>query len=210
MVNPRNFLLNSEYPMDKVVFMKSGDLMVSGDFPDHVPIRHNLPFTPEIIWSYSTSPGFESSSSSGLLVYGSTSQIGLTVSSDSQFIHIEPFKIAAADRRLYWRAFGFMPPDAHEDSEVPETATESNRFYRDSGLNYLKLLKGGVVGSGGGVVNYDLKYRPRVLVWEHLSGGRRRLLQVGDTNPAFQPVRVTETEVVFTGGPWSYRIYADA
>lgn len=58
MADPKNFLLNSDYPIDKVIKVISGSFTANANVYTTINVPHNLPELPLIIPQWSTTPDF--------------------------------------------------------------------------------------------------------------------------------------------------------
>lgn len=177
-VDPRNFLLNTDYPMDKIIFVTSGSAVVPNNTMDGSPeitISHNLPFTPLpiLIWSNTAdfSICFENRDNefvSNSFVTGAGQFY--SIESDSTNIGIRRYNLSGSSKTLYYRVFCFQPSDADIDSEVPATNTGTGSFVLNTDYNYMKLIKSGILTSSTKIYSHNLSFVPRVQIWAKASG----------------------------------------
>jgi hypothetical protein len=210
MTNPRNFLMNSDYPMDKTILMLQGSVSLPAN-GNEVAIPHGLPFTPLILGSWSTSSSFSPAYQFGLILYAPMSLPQVYAYSDGTNI-----RLSSADgvaRTVYYRIYGFAPSDYAGDVPIPSITTG---FRMNSDYNYMKLFAEGVmtlaVGAGQNV-NHNLGYKPSVLVWNKNNNGVFPLI-IGDIMSGQQEASVTTTQlqiknVGYVQQQYYYRIYLD-
>ena len=158
-IDPRDFLLNTDYELDKII------LFESGDFDTEIEIPHNLPFIPLIFGVWSTDSGFayantlgwtDSSSDPG---YTPTMSVGAYATSDK--IVLTPVSNNGA--RLYYRVYGFEPSNSMKNA--PATSTYANQFVLNTNYNYCKLLKTGYFINNNEEYVHNLGYMPQVMAW---------------------------------------------
>ena len=58
MENPNNFLINTDYPLDMIIYYKFYELTTNGSSSQTVTIPHGLGFTPLLFGVWSTTPDF--------------------------------------------------------------------------------------------------------------------------------------------------------
>lgn len=176
-VNPRNFIINSDYKMDKIVFFK--EQYVTPDQYGYVQIPHNLGFTPLITGVWSTTSDFTTPHpfSKGYAVYfpdyGDIRYIADVVECVATPTHITLQLCSGASflgntYPFYVRLIGFEPAPFGES--VASTSQNADSFIVNSNYNYLKLHSAGVIpyGSAGGTsteIRHNLGYIPQALFW---------------------------------------------
>ena len=215
--NAQNFLINSDYPMDKVVYLLSDSASMTGGTSLTIP--HGLPFTPlvDMVWSYNSNFSVTYSDNAGpapSAVYGWVFDLQVTVQSDATNIYINAGGPAAA-ATVYYRVFAFQPDDSNV--ELPATASSGDSFVLNSTYNYAKLLTAGHVSYGTGAVSmvipHNLGYIPQVKVW--LKSTRLNPLNALSDDPFLWRIDATTASITvsntstFTAGTMYYRIYMD-
>ena len=215
MTDARNFLINTEYSMDKVVYIKTGSMSVPNGTNDTVVIEaHNLPFTPlpYLVWS-NTSDFSVSFTSSDDVVYPSATYQRYDIKSDSTNISIDRFNSSGSTKTVYYRIFGLAPSTASIDSVVPATSSVGDNFIINTDYNYLKL---GFSGTTTTSFTHSLGYYPVTLAWTEISGVIRPANNATASNISAvnSGVYVTTTQLVYDdgGSPGAtihYRIYMD-
>lgn len=174
--NAKNFLISSDFPMDKIVLLHSGQIDFTTSGTDYT-FAHGLSFTPLIKATWSTSSDFSTT-------YG----IGDgPLSSNPSFAFLPELAFARADssnvylsfgnpdmvNNAYIRIYGFMPSDVDVDTDL--TASAADSFTLDSDYNYTKLYTSGVTSSSSvagssETVTHSLGYYPQVEVWFEKDG----------------------------------------
>jgi len=171
----QDFLIDSDYPLDKVVLLNSGSIDLSSTFDYN--FLHFLTFTPlvKVVWStvpdfsvtYGVSDGPVSISPSfpfmPRLVYAraNSTEVQMSFGNPGTYINI------------YIRVYGFMPSNVNLDA--PFTASSADDYVINSDYNYTKLYLSGVTASSSvsgssEVVNHNLGYYPQVEVWFEKGG----------------------------------------
>lgn len=220
--NQKRMLLSTDYPLDKVVYITSGVLVVTSSGSESQTISHGLTFRPLMVFSHSDDPDFTVSRTNGLLPFGPAEQWGVSVDTDSDTtIRVLGFNSSSTSKTIYWRAYGFMPSTANEDA--PFNAVDGQPLAFNTDRNYMKLFASGYIempASGLTTsVAHGLLYRPRVQIWERLPSGIERLLPLAVSDPTdtfSNRVNVTTSSIDFTRGSdglepthYHYRIYLD-
>ena len=204
-MDPRNFLLNTDYPMDKVIYLNSGSHSMTGGGGSIKQFAHNLGFTPLIIGTWSFNSNFLTSREGGMFTAEGTDPTTAytTFSANATDITIDCFN-PGATATIYYRIYGFMPSDVNAD--VAFTASLAENFQFNTDFNYTKLFSSSVASAGTSTITHNLGYRPQVLTWIEDSTiyGTTAIVDSGF-------VKATTTTVVIISPTKSvhYRIYAD-
>lgn len=210
MADPRNFLLNTDYPLDKVVYMDSGEMNLTGGggAGDSLVFAHGLTFTPLLMGSWSLDSDFSTSKEFFLPTYEDTINgiYALAFSGDTN-ITINAIKYSAGADVLYWRLYAFMPPSV--ESGAAATSSSADNFILNTDYNYTKLYLNEYYdcSSGNQTITHNFGYRPQVEAW-----------RADDPSIVFKEnvsgyVEVTTTTIILTGGAgkkYYLRIYADS
>lgn len=218
----RNFLLTTDFPLDKVVLLKSGSQSI-GTGPGTIIIPHNLPFIPLVSGSWSLDPSFLVSYEYSSGTFPSTSpttsifDLLLDIYADTTNVTVG-YQNNGSATTIYYRVYAFQPSDSNQD--VPPTASQGDDFILSTDYNYTKLYLNGVINNpprpSTQVVTHNLGYLPQVIAWETDPLGNRRPLDFSQT-PLFSytNVLVTTTTVEFQVPVLTltrridYRIYLD-
>lgn len=177
-MDARNFSISSDYPIDKVIYMTSGSVTISGYNYNDVTIPHGLPFTPLTTDIYSLTPSFDTSYEynsgpvqtdpllSSPFLYNTGSE------SDSTNITLRHTNNSPSSVTIYYRVYGFMPSTVNE--EAAWTASVADNFVMNSDYNYTKLFDAGVTAYSDipdsiETINHNLGYRPQVMAWSEES-----------------------------------------
>ena len=232
MADARNFLLNSDYPVDKIVYKTEDSASVPANTDDNVSagitIAHGLPFTPlpELIWSNSSD--FSVTSNTWDETYAVSSGGGAmppdgqyyTITADDTNLYIFRYNWGVGAKTLYYRIFCFMPSTASEDSDIDGTANNASNFILDTDNNYMKVAATGRLVSGGTEsYSHGLGFVPRVRYWTETSGtiGWRVTNQLIESDPT-GTTSTTGLIIDSTDLTWlnpnsfdylHYRLYAD-
>lgn len=215
----RDMLISSDFPLDKIIYMDSGYIDVPSGSAVYT-VAHGLSFRPLIIASWSLDSDFSTTKEVGFPLYGDFSQPYFEINSDYQNIRLIPNNPTGSTIRMYWRAFGFMPPNVNDIA--PFTASEADNFVLNTDYNYTKLLNAGVVdlSSGSVSISHSLGYRPQVDVWSEFANDSsivgREYLGTSSLDSFSNRISVSNTALNFTKGTgpspktiYYYRIYTD-
>lgn len=165
-VDPRNFLLNTDYEMDKIIYFTDGS--ITGDETTKT-INHGLGFAPLIFGTCSTSSNFSDPRTIPYLYQTQSNTISFSAKADSQKITIEFYNFETPSMRMYYRIYAFAPDNV--TSTIAPTASHANKFILNTDYNYCKLCKKGTTsGSSNTSVSHGLGYIPQVLAWREQNG----------------------------------------
>lgn len=122
LANARYFLNSSDYPQDKIVYLKKLSVTVTANNYKDITIAHGLPFTPLIRARWSTNasyvPTYEEST-------GPRNGAGIlyqtAVYSDETNIKLQTSNNTGSQVTIYYYLYGFAP--AGVTSEVPYTSS---------------------------------------------------------------------------------------
>lgn len=215
------FLVNSDYPNDKIVYINSGSLTVADGASVEVNVPHGLTFRPMLIGTWSNDPNFSTSFEQGSPGYSALSDPQLSIQSTATNIRLIPTNFTGSTLTFYYRVYGFMPSDVNESAVF--TADLSSQFSLNSEFNYTKLYKTGVLLWNGATqtVNHGLGYRPQIEIWfeQELNSNilTRWYSGIDDSYAGTDKVFVDNTNLTFkfqssggvSGRKWYYRIYID-
>jgi hypothetical protein len=225
MTDPRNFLLNTDYPLDKIVYMTSGSISVpngTSDITPGVTIPHNLPFIPLAIMLWSNTSDFEVCNESMDLAYATSYFPGpaagqiYDISADATNLSILRLNSSGSAKTVYYRIFCFAPSNADIDSVVTATQSVGSNFIINTDYNYMKLVANGILTPTSTTYTHNLGYVPRVQIWAEFTDGTiERQIEFQDvqgSTAATGGVKVTTTtlEALNYTPKIHYRIYADA
>jgi hypothetical protein len=207
MTDPKKFLLNSDYPLDKIVYMTSGTFVSNAVGGGSVTIPHGLGFMPlpYIQWSLNSdfSTCQEITERPGDL-YPTVFPYIVSYESNATNIIINFFNGALAQTTYYYRIICFMPTDINAD--VTNIASLADDFILNTDYNYTKLFMSGINTST--TVTHNLGYVPQVMWW-YESSADKILSPVNLGYPTTNTPYVTTTTVVFPNTNYHYRIYID-
>lgn len=214
MVDARKFLLNTDYPMDEIVFKTSGQLPVDGG---SVNIPHTLGFVPLVILQFSYTPDFsicqESTERPSDLYPNNFPYIGMyTATSTNINVAISDFSFSG--KTWYYRVLCFAPSDSTAKVAAPTT---NDLFIINTDYNYSKLLSSGIANENT-TVYYNLGYEPQVMWWMEVDGVIRTpnnygfmYTQTDNATPELYTDRVYFPVSLMSGTTkrFHYRIYID-
>lgn len=171
MANPEDFLLNTDYEMDKIVLVKTGS------FTSTEEIDHGLSYTPLVFGVWSTDENFDNVNTLGWT--DSSPQVGYTPALSVEcYATSTKIKLTSAGNTnndtLYYRVYGFAPDGANYNS--PKTSTKASQFILNTDYNYLKLYKTGEFTTPNEEFKHNFGYIPQVMAWAEMNiGGETRI-----------------------------------
>ena len=183
-IDPRDFLLNTDYEMDKIIYCNNFEWTVSAVTTEEIP--HKLRTVPLIFGVWSTNADFTDCKEIGQA--DNPWEQGLRVEASSDMTKIKftlnPKKENGAyvSTTFYIKAFGFEPGsnwyDSHLDKylklvgqKIPTTSKYAKAFILNTDYNYLKLLRAGKLGEWTNnhyEYTHNLGYVPQILAWSTL------------------------------------------
>ena len=167
-LKPDDFLLNTDYEMDKIVLFKQGD------FTGSTTIQHNLKFTPLIFGVWSTDENFEKVNSIGVrendpeipgLYTPILSVTGTALNNNT--ITLTSHGENSGTTKIYYRVYAFEPCDSKQSA--PQTAKLAGSLIFNTDYNYRKLLKEGEFTQETAEFEHNLGYIPQVMAWTKYS-----------------------------------------
>jgi len=218
--NAKHFLISTDYPQDKVVWLYSGSATFDG--MTSLTIPHGLPFIPliDFTWSYQsnfTTTYTDNAGPSPATAPGFLFDLQVSAMADATNVYLSARGPAAAATG-YYRLYAFQPSTSNV--VLSPTVSSADAFVLNSSHNYSKLLTAGYVDHGSGAfslsVAHNLGYVPQVQIW-HGDTQVGQLSWNGDDASGGWQIEVTATHLLFTAsalnnfftGRFHYRIYMD-
>lgn len=221
MTNPRNFLLNTDYPLDKVVYITTGSIVVpNGTNSTLTLVAHSLPFTPLPMLQWSNTADFTITNEFRDSQYNSnsfTTGVGqyYNVTANGTNIYIDRYNFSGSSQTVYYRISCFAPSNASVDSLVPFTSTSGSEFILNTDNNYMKLGFSGILTTVANTFTHNIGYAPRAFIWGNSGGFLTRLVSAQELGggAGTAGVHITPTQLVWlspsTYTEIHYRIYYD-
>ena len=206
-----DFILNSDYPTDMIVFIQQGTRTVpAGTFGEFLNIPHGLPFRPlpYIIWSLT--PDFAET-----YLYTTPDDLVVTgISCLGANITVEFYNYRATGVTIYWRLYAFPPSTATLTDFAPATASQGDDYLLNSDNNYLKLVNAGVISTTNRVYTHNLGYVPTVLVWLQTTHDPYVYATTDRISAGTAGIKLSPTTIEFVGASINdtaveYRLYGD-
>lgn len=170
----KQMLMDSRYPFDKVVYLKSGSFSMPGSSTIIQSYPHGLPFTPLCSGNWSTASDFSIQYEYSSGIYPSSNP-GLVfdtifnVFADSNNVYITGDNNGSA-MTIYFRVYAFEP--SNSNALLDPIASQGDRFVIDSRLNYPKLYLNGYIDlpAGGAsesyvYIDHDIGTVPQAMGW---------------------------------------------
>lgn len=210
--DPRDFLLNTDYEMDKIIYFIDGEIGAG----ESKSFAHKLPFTPLVFGVCSVNSDFNDPRTLPFNETTPDNTISLIVGASATDVQIEYINYATNPPKMYYRIYGFEPSDSH--SKVPSTSKHAGNFILNTDYNYCKLFSKGIVsGAGTHTVTHNLGYIPQVLAWGEYNGSTGPIEQSLPSDPVAnrpQYIAVTNSNIIIVVPPSSYdrvhyRVYYD-
>lgn len=205
-------LLTTDYPMDKVIGMRSGSQSVPFNTSLATEILHGFDYRPLAMTTYSTDSDFSISKDEGAMLYGSPDkQLGVMSYTDETKMTLAWFNNTGSAKTVYWRTY-FLPPSDADDAAANWTSADTGNFIVNSDYNYSKLYMAGKTPANS-TVYHNLGYKPQIVVWQNIGYGVTRMTSPS-SNLSFAPygssVRVFDDRIIVSAdGECHYRIYLD-
>lgn len=184
--NPKDFLLNTDYELDKIVLVKTGS------FTNSVDISHTLSFTPLAFGVWSFDSNFTTTNSLGdsalATEYGYTPPTTVNCRSFSNKITLKASGENATTATIYYRLYAMAPPGTNADA--PTTSDLANQFILNTDYNYRKLNATGTFAQPGQSYSHNLGYLPQVMAWVQY----KNLPDLPNYNRAIQPMLTSASD----------------
>ena len=166
LANANNFLFNTDYPLDKVIYLFSGSYTQIGETSTTVVVAHGLTFRPLVTGNWSKTVDFTSTKEMFLPEFSDITSTYVQVFSNDTNITIRGIKPTAGNETIYYRIYGFMPSNVNTD--VAFTASLADSFQLSTDYNYTKLnetFSGFYPAAATTTITHNLGYRPQVMAW---------------------------------------------
>lgn len=206
-VDPRKFLLNTDYEMDKIIYFTEGHTGVTNT---PLTISHGLGFAPLIFGVCAFNSDFTDSRSIPYNYTTASDSISFTVEATDTDIQINYSNTAQTPDDFYYRIYAFEP--SNSTATVPPTNSSAKEFVLNTDYNYCKLFQKGIL-NGDSTVTHNLGYIPQVLAWSEESN---IIIPIEESTPVDpitntpQYITVTNTSIQTVGyTKVHYRIYYD-
>jgi len=206
-INPRDFLLNTDYEMDKIIYYKSGSLSVN---QYDVTISHGLGFTPLIFGVCAFNSDYSDPRAIPFTSVTQQNTTSFTASANNSNIKLSYISYNGSPGQIYYRIYGFEPSDS--TANVASTCNNANEFILNTDYNYCKLYKKGTAGNDT-TINHNLGYIPQVLVWSDI-GGWTAPIEESSLYSNGPGARITTSDLILqfsltNASRMHYRIYYD-
>lgn len=166
MANVTNFLFNSDYEQDKIIYFKQiNNIPVSDGFNPSITVAHKLGIIPLVFGVWSTNSDFTDTRTFASIP--ESTQPYATLRNDLNNITIYNYSTAP----IFARVYAFEPSVVQAD--LPKTSQNASKFIFNTDYNYSKLLAKGRLTAPGQSFAHNLGYLPQVMAWEEYnnSGG---------------------------------------
>lgn len=160
MANPNDFLLNTDYMMDKIILLKTGSFVGSLEIP------HSFKNTPLPFGVWSTNSNFESSNTLGAVEYGgvgSEVELGVACRANDSKILLESHGNGNDSTTIYYRLYAFA--QNNDNTNIGATSKWAKTFVLNTDYNYLKLYANGEFNENNLSYTHNLGYIPQVMAW---------------------------------------------
>lgn len=161
MPNPKDFLLNTDYEIDKIILVKTGS------FTKNVYIPHDLGFIPLPFGVWSTDPDFTTVNTLGVSDINSqpgyTPRLGVECEAYDDKVRIIASGDGSTTTTIYYRLYALEPPGLN--ATIAATSDLANKFVLNTDYNYRKLKAEGIFTQTGEEYAHNLGYIPQVMAW---------------------------------------------
>jgi len=212
MADARNFLLNTDYPMDKIAGYKTGSFNITynttyGWYDGQATISHSHGVYPlcTLVWSFNANfyPSYTETSINDVNGYQ------ITCRSTTSQIEVYGWTWDGP-ATIYYKIFYFIPDNA--DIDVASTQSALDTFVINTDYNYTKLYLAGSYTGINTTIDHNLGYYPMVDIWRLVGTSCRRVIWADVKPGAYNSESLTTTALILHDGSsttWYYRIYAD-
>lgn len=213
MTDPRQFLLSTEYPVEQIVYLKSGSFISrSGQIAVSYRFNHGLGFMPLISGSWSLDANFSVSYDFYINPYKEPGNIEIVIITTDKEIIFYDSNNTGSDKTVYYRIYGFVPSNVDLQHSATASLTD-NRFTFNTDYNYCKLAMAGQVSVSNNQVTvaHNLGFLPQVDVWAITNRGANKFIVgtgqiwVDEQNIYFAP----NANQLIDHTTYQYRVYAD-
>lgn len=179
-----DFLINTDYPIDKIVFMQSGSFSAGVTFSFLLDINVSTPFAFLPIFQWSNNSNFEPVYTGADATYASGQSDPISFIPYGQFYNVVSypgkltfigFNNSGGTKTVYWRVVGLMPSTQDGSSiQADFTSSLADSFALNSGYNYMKLIDRFALPNNLGAdvsYNHNLGKIPTVMTWGKLGDG---------------------------------------
>lgn len=193
----KNFLLDTDYPLDKIIYLQTGSINIPASTPISTSFPHNLPFTPLSDLVYSLTPDFSTSYMSGsgpAPQDPSLFQLGVDVvlSSTGTYNTIAITNYFTNPITVYFRLYSFEPSNSSAD--LKPTANSGDPFILNTDYNYTKLYIDNRVVLPSSTIVHNLGYIPQTEAWIELTN------QILSPQSQFNLLDTTASQVIGSQG----------
>lgn len=211
--NANKFLLNTDYPIDKVSGSVTGQFDVASGASAFPVVAHGLGYTPLYFLKWSTTPDFSTSYDE---IGVSFNFVQNSAQTDATNLYMFALNLTGSTVTVYYRVIFFAPTDL--DPDVGNTQSGLDNFVLNTDYNYTKIFQEGVTSGASATIPHGLGYYPQVEAW-YIRASDGRCVHLVSNNVVANDVpraTITENELILTNGSftsasrWHYKIYADS
>ena len=162
-VDPNDFLLNTDYELDKIILVKTGDFIQSAN------IKHGLSFTPLVFGVWSTDKDFTTTNTLGPVPEESptpgayTPPLGVGCRANDNKIMFYTAGEGNTTTRVYYRLYAFAP--SKQNVNAPLTSSQAKQLILNTDYNYRKIKDQGEFTQSNINYKHGLGYIPQVMAW---------------------------------------------
>lgn len=222
-----DFMLNSDRPLDKVIYVYKGSLTVPSGGSRNAEISHGLPFTPLAFGNWSTDSGFSITYEYGSgPIHNNLSQAifstQVSATSHQSVILVSAQNFFSSSRTVYYRLYGFQPTGSGSP-ELPYTNTGVDDFMINTDNEQAQLINAGSDTFPSvswpdtyekTLYTHNLGYRPQTMAWVERDG-RIEHLYMSDMGDDSTAVYATTSAIILRSegealsGRIHWRVYAN-
>ena len=167
MTDARNFLINTDYPMDKLVLVKAGSCSAPNGFGTLTIVpNHGLSFIPMPLIIWSNSSNFANATMGADVGMNDEPPTGQQYDAQgtASNIVVEYSNNTGSSKTVYYQLWCYAPSTV-TNASVNATNTLGDNFIINTDYNYLKLAKAGRLTVGSPTYSHGLGYTPTVMIW---------------------------------------------
>lgn len=166
MVNPRQFLLNTDYEMDKIIYFVEGSLN-SGQYDVSIP--HSLGFAPLIFGICAFNSDFSDGRGIPYIYQTPSDFVAFEARATNTDVKVSFNTANGTPAKVYYKICGLEP--AGSTATLPATSGNAEKLIINTDYNYCKLYrKGAINASDVTTITHNFGYIPQVMVWRESNG----------------------------------------
>ena len=223
-MEPSNFIISSDYPIDKIVWLYQGEVTTNSYGSWELTIPHKLTARPYVKGVWTTNDWATTWTTGSQQLSGQSYTNSSQVASDGTNVYFSGYQ-ETAKKKVKYKLWGvWNEADTYSNEANPTYGMSSNRLIINTDLKYPKLIAEGYLEKNK-TYTHSLGYIPYVEIWSYREIGindyqdtvwawvQHSEDQFGTIYGVTPQVQITDTTIKVTNTSTSpskiyYRIYA--